>query len=100
MGCGNSPTTEAPNLAIIKNPEEENKEKIQKLMNEINIYRYGFIRTNYPTYDEIINKDFNSIEEMEKYLKGKIEEKKDQYSDIYYLFALYCWLSKKYGNTK
>ena len=96
MGCGSSSINESPNSVNANNPEKEKEEenKIEKLKDEINFYRYGTINPNYSTYYEIIKKDFISIEEIEKYLKEKKKEEKDQYSDIYYLFLLYCWLSK------
>ena len=96
MGCGSSSINESPNSVNSNNPEKEKEEenKIKKLKDEISFYRYGTINPNYSTYYEIIKKDFISIEEIEKYLKEKKKEEKDQYSDIYYLFLLYCWLSK------
>ena len=102
MGCGNSSTNEIPNIIISQSPGKEIQnenltEKRNKLMEEINFLKYEKINPNHPqAYYNILYEDFKSIEELENFLTKKKEEEKDQQSNIYYLFLLYCWLSQHF----
>ena len=98
MGCSNSSTKETSNSKSTKNPEKENpEEKRIKLLEEINFFKYESIKPNDPqAYYQILYEDLKSIEELENYLNKRKEEEKDQHSNIYYLFLLYCWLSQNF----